>query len=288
MLLPSSSPLPRLLLLLLLIIINAVCNTITMAAKVPPGTITKFNKALKDFDLSLPLLLPSGNDRWVIEGLDTNPSQGFVSNPGYRDFFWTESTATEKYMAFRTPAAGDLTPGKSSSPRTELTQESSKRWFPNSADHKLSFTFSVESVVPPYDKGEFTVAQIHPLGDADATPMLRVIYDTVNQQLLTIHKINPSKSNRQAVRNGTRYNMPLHVKAELNIQLTTALKLTVKVRPNATAPWTVLLNTNQAYALNPAWASEMVYFRAGCYSADPNPSSTLSSMVYFYSLAMSP
>ena len=271
--------------LLCLLLLDA---TITMAAKVPPGTIASFNTALKDFDLSLPLLNPATNNRWEIEGLDTNPSQGFVTSPGYRDYFWTESTAAEKYMAFRTPAAGDLTPNKSTSPRTELTQEGPKRWFPNSADHQLSFVLSVETVVPPYVKGEFTVAQIHPLGDADANPMLRVIYDTVNKQLFTVHKMNPSQSDPQAVRNGTRYSLPLHTKAEINIVLTKALKLTVKVRPNATAAWTSLVDTSKAFSLNSAWAAQKVYFRAGCYSADPNTSSTLASLVYFYSLAMSP
>ena len=263
------------------------------ADKVPPGTLDEFKVVLKKFSLSLPLMQPPpASQRWEIRDLRTSPSTGFTSNPGYGDFFWSESTSAEKYIVFRTPAAGDLTPNRSESPRTELVQKGDLRWLPNSGDHTLSGVLSIESVVPLFVKGEVTVVQIHPLGPSTATPMLRIIYDTVNNTLFTTHKIYANNTYPGEVRNGTRYSLPLHTKVELSVKLTASpLVLTVKARnPTvANASWKVLLDTSKGnFPLSPLWATQQVYFRAGCYMADANKNSTAYSELRYYKLSVSP
>ncbi len=94
-----------------------------------------------------------------------------------KDFFYTANDGESNWVVFKAPNAGD-THGTSNNTRTELAQK--KKWYPKTADDKLTATLKVMNVSPTGDARvaasyAVVVGQIHS-ADAFENEPLKIFY----------------------------------------------------------------------------------------------------------------
>jgi hypothetical protein len=94
-----------------------------------------------------------------------------------KDFFYTANDGKSNWVVFKAPNAGD-THGTSNNTRTELAQK--KKWYPKTADDKLTATLKVMNVSPTGDARvaasyAVVVGQIHS-ADAFENEPLKIFY----------------------------------------------------------------------------------------------------------------
>ena len=93
-------------------------------------------------------------DHWKLV-LGNGENAGIANNFEDKNFFYTENDANGEWVVFKAPNAGS-THGTSNNTRTELGQI--KKWYPETADDKLTATLKVMNVSSTGDK---TVAASH-------------------------------------------------------------------------------------------------------------------------------
>jgi hypothetical protein len=115
-------------------------------------------------------------DHWkLILGDGTNA--GIPINFEHKDFFYTTNDGNNDWVVFKTPNGGD-THGTSNNTRTELAQ--TKKWYPKTANDKLTATLKVMNVSATGDARvaasySVVVGQIHS-ADAHENEPLKIFY----------------------------------------------------------------------------------------------------------------
>lgn len=115
-------------------------------------------------------------DNWkLILGDGTNA--GIATNFEQKDFFYTQNDGKDNWVVFKAPNAGN-THGTSNNTRTELAQ--TKKWYPETADDKLSATLKVMNVSTTGDARvaasyAVVIGQIHS-ADAHENEPLKIFY----------------------------------------------------------------------------------------------------------------
>ena len=102
---------------------------------------------------------------------------GFANNFENKDFFYTVNQDNDNWVVFKTPNAGN-THGTSNNTRTELAQ--AKKWYPKTANDKLSATLKVMNVSATGDARvaasySVVVGQIHSADKHENEP-LKIFY----------------------------------------------------------------------------------------------------------------
>ncbi|EDP70453.1 alginate lyase [Flavobacteriales bacterium ALC-1] len=120
-------------------------------------------------------VIPFFNDWNLILGDGSNA--GKANNFEHNDFFYTASDGKEDWVVYKTPNAGD-THGTSNNCRTELAQL--KKWYPETADDKLSATLKIMNVSTTGDARvaasySVVIGQIHSADGHENEP-LKIFY----------------------------------------------------------------------------------------------------------------
>ena len=120
-------------------------------------------------------VIPFFNDWNLILGDGSNVGQ--ANNFEHKDFFYTANDGQKNWVVYKTPNAGD-THGTSNNCRTELAQL--KKWYPATADDKLSATLKVMNVSTTGDARvaasySVVVGQIHSADGHENEP-LKIFY----------------------------------------------------------------------------------------------------------------
>ncbi|MCK0130584.1 polysaccharide lyase family 7 protein [Flavobacteriaceae bacterium F08102] len=120
-------------------------------------------------------VIPFFNDWNLILGDGSNV--GHANNFEHEDFFYTTNDGQKNWIVYKTPNAGD-THGTSNNTRTELAQV--KKWYPETADDKLSATLKVMNVSSTGDARvaasySVVVGQIHSADGHENEP-LKIFY----------------------------------------------------------------------------------------------------------------
>lgn len=115
-------------------------------------------------------------DHWKLVLGDGN-NAGIVNNFEHKDFFYTQNENGTDWVVFKTPNAG-TTHGTSNNTRTELAQI--KKWYPETANDKLTATLKVKNVSSTGDARvaasyAVVVGQIHS-ADAFENEPLKIFY----------------------------------------------------------------------------------------------------------------
>jgi hypothetical protein len=115
-------------------------------------------------------------DNWKLI-LGDGSNAGIANNFENKDFFYTVNEGGENWVVFKAPNGGD-THGTSNNTRTELAQ--TKKWFPKTADDKLTATLKVMNVSATGDARvaathAVVVGQIHS-ADAFENEPLKIFY----------------------------------------------------------------------------------------------------------------
>lgn len=115
-------------------------------------------------------------DHWKLI-LGNGANVGIANNFENKDFFYTETDDQGDWVVFKTPNAGN-THGTSKNTRTELAQ--TKKWYPKSADDKLTAKLKIMNVSVSGDatKGSaysVVVGQIHSADGHENEP-LKIFY----------------------------------------------------------------------------------------------------------------
>ncbi|MEM5538253.1 polysaccharide lyase family 7 protein [Olleya sp. AS48] len=93
-------------------------------------------------------------DQWKLI-LGDGSNAGIATEFENKDFFYTQNDGKDNWVVFKSPNGGD-THGTSNNTRTELAQ--TKKWYPKTANDKLSATLKVMNVSAT---GDATVAASH-------------------------------------------------------------------------------------------------------------------------------
>ncbi len=93
-------------------------------------------------------------DHWKLI-LDDGSNAGIANNFENKDYFYTTNDGKDNWVVFKTPNGGD-THGTSNNTRTELAQ--TKKWYPKTANDKLTATLKVMNVSAT---GDARVAATH-------------------------------------------------------------------------------------------------------------------------------
>ncbi len=139
------------------------------------GAATNINQT-KSSSINYPSdIIPFFKDWNLILGDGSNV--GNASNYQNKDFFYTESDDFGDWIVFKTPNQGD-THGTSNNTRTELAQV--KKWYPKTANDKLSATLKVMNVSTTGDPRvaasfSVVVGQIHSADGHENEP-LKIFY----------------------------------------------------------------------------------------------------------------
>ena len=146
---------------------NADTNT---ATKAPSKIDTKTKKTVYPSDV-----IPFFDQFNLILGDGSNVRE--VVNYEHKDFFYTANEGGTKWVVYKTPNSGN-THGSSNNTRTELAQE--KKWFPKTANDKLSATCKVMNVSPTGDARvaasySVVIGQIHSADGHENEP-LKIFY----------------------------------------------------------------------------------------------------------------
>ncbi|ARV16322.1 polysaccharide lyase family 7 protein [Polaribacter sp. SA4-12] len=131
---------------LLIICIFLIINSCNKTVKKSDKTETKKTVYASDV---IPFF-----DHWKLV-LGNGENAGIANNFENKDFFYTESDTNGEWVVFKAPNAGS-THGTSNNTRTELGQI--KKWYPETANDKLTATLKVMNVSSTGDK---TVAASH-------------------------------------------------------------------------------------------------------------------------------
>ena len=120
-------------------------------------------------------IIPFFNDWNLILGDGSNA--GHANNFEHKDFFYTANEGKQHWVVFKAPNAGD-THGTSNNTRTELAQV--KKWYPATADDKLSATLKVMNVSTTGDARvaasySVVIGQIHSADGHENEP-LKIFY----------------------------------------------------------------------------------------------------------------
>ena len=115
-------------------------------------------------------------DNWKLI-LGDGSNAGFANNFENKDFFYTTKDANEDWVVFKSPNGGD-THGTSNNTRTELAQ--AKKWYPKTANDKLTATLKVMNVSATGDARvaasySVVVGQIHSADKHENEP-LKIFY----------------------------------------------------------------------------------------------------------------
>ena len=115
-------------------------------------------------------------DDWKLV-LGNGNNAGFANNFEHKDFFYTQNEKGTNWVVFKAPNAGS-THGTSNNTRTELGQI--KKWYPKTANDKLTATLKVKNVSSTGDarvaaSHSVVVGQIHS-ADAFENEPLKIFY----------------------------------------------------------------------------------------------------------------
>ena len=115
-------------------------------------------------------------DHWKLI-LGDGSNAGIANNFENKDFFYTVNDNNRNWVVFKTPNGGD-THGTSNNTRTELAQ--TKKWFPASANDKLTATLKVMNVSSTGDarvaaSHSVVIGQIHSADKHENEP-LKIFY----------------------------------------------------------------------------------------------------------------
>ena len=115
-------------------------------------------------------------DHWKLV-LGNGENAGIANNFENKDFFYTENDANGNWVVFKAPNAGS-THGTSNNTRTELGQ--TKKWYPKTANDKLTATLKVMNVSATGDarvaaSHAVVVGQIHSADKHENEP-LKIFY----------------------------------------------------------------------------------------------------------------
>ena len=115
-------------------------------------------------------------DHWKLI-LGDGSNAGFANNFEHKDFFFSKNDGKTNWVVYKTPNAGD-THGTSNNTRTELAQ--AKKWYPATADDKLTATLKVMNVSTTGDARvaasySVVVGQIHSADGHENEP-LKIFY----------------------------------------------------------------------------------------------------------------
>ena len=115
-------------------------------------------------------------DHWKLI-LGDGSNAGFANNYKNKDFFYTANDGKSDWVVYKAPNAGD-THGTSNNTRTELAQ--AKKWYPKTADDKLTATLKVMNVSSTGDARvaasyAVVVGQIHSADGHENEP-LKIFY----------------------------------------------------------------------------------------------------------------
>ncbi|PKG52278.1 polysaccharide lyase family 7 protein [Olleya sp. 1-3] len=115
-------------------------------------------------------------DQWKLI-LGDGSNAGIATDFENKDFFYTQNDGKDNWVVFKSPNGGD-THGTSNNTRTELAQ--TKKWYPETADDKLSATLKVMNVSATGDarvaaSHAVVVGQIHS-ADAFENEPLKIFY----------------------------------------------------------------------------------------------------------------
>ncbi|MDD7913169.1 polysaccharide lyase family 7 protein [Polaribacter ponticola] len=115
-------------------------------------------------------------DHWKLV-LGNGENAGIANNFEHKDFFYTENDANGNWVVFKAPNAGS-THGTSNNTRTELGQ--TKKWYPKTANDKLTATLKVMNVSTTGDarvaaSHAVVVGQIHSADKHENEP-LKIFY----------------------------------------------------------------------------------------------------------------
>lgn len=115
-------------------------------------------------------------DHWKLI-LGDGSNAGFANNLEHKDFFYTKNDGKKNWVVYKTPNAGD-THGTSNNTRTELAQ--AKKWYPKTADDKLTATLKVMNVSTSGDARvaasySVVIGQIHSADGHENEP-LKIFY----------------------------------------------------------------------------------------------------------------
>ncbi len=146
------------------LILNSCANTDKKSAKEEGQETVYASEAIPFFD-NWNLILGDGSNA------------GVANNFEHRDFFYTTNDGKENWVVFKAPNAGD-THGTSNNCRTELAQL--KKWYPITADDKLSATLKVMNVSSTGDARvaasySVVIGQIHSADGHENEP-LKIFY----------------------------------------------------------------------------------------------------------------
>ena len=120
-------------------------------------------------------VIPFFNNWKLILGDGSNV--GFANNFENKDFFYTANDGNSDWIVYKAPNAGD-THGTSNNTRTELAQ--AKKWYPKTANDKLSATLKVMNVSTTGDARvaasySVVIGQIHSADGHENEP-LKIFY----------------------------------------------------------------------------------------------------------------
>ena len=115
-------------------------------------------------------------DHWKLI-LGDGSNAGFATNFENKDFFYTTNDGESNWVVYKAPNAGD-THGTSNNTRTELAQ--AKKWYPKTANDKLTATLKVMNVSATGDarvaaSHAVVVGQIHSADGHENEP-LKIFY----------------------------------------------------------------------------------------------------------------
>ena len=115
-------------------------------------------------------------DHWKLV-LGDGANAGIANNFENKDFFYTENDAKGNWVVFKAPNAGS-THGTSNNTRTELGQ--TKKWYPKTANDKLTATLKVMNVSATGDarvaaSHAVVVGQIHSADKHENEPLKNIL-----------------------------------------------------------------------------------------------------------------
>ncbi|MWV13085.1 polysaccharide lyase family 7 protein [Pseudomonas sp. R-28-1W-6] len=177
---------------------------------------------------------------------------------GYQDDYFQNINGA---LFFWTPVSGSTTPN-AKYPRSELRETyadgSLRNWKYNAADNYLRASLKVTQVP---STGKIVIGQIHNLEGDD--PPLKLSYqyksDTRTGNIVAIYRLKPGIDTTSVT---VFRDVPLNQSFSYTIRLTPSgtLVVNVKTPSSTTSKWTA--------KLDPSWATQNLYFKAGSYVQD--------------------
>ncbi|MGH1435548.1 MAG: polysaccharide lyase family 7 protein [Lewinella sp.] len=159
-----TSPLSTLLIFGIFLILNSCSNTANETSE------EEVQKTVYASDV-IPFF-----DHWKLI-LGDGSNAGFANNFEHKDFFYTANDGESDWVVYKAPNAGD-THGTSNNTRTELAQ--AKKWYPATANDKLTATLKVMNVSATGDARvaasyAVVIGQIHSADGHENEP-LKIFY----------------------------------------------------------------------------------------------------------------